>query len=96
MYVLQRDRCDWPDVLNVIYAAGPSLNWSRLLDRLGRDWPLLRSVLALFIWVAPGRALALPDWLWERVELAAPGPSPEDTDPRSIRLLDSRHWFGPT
>jgi hypothetical protein len=96
MYVLQRDRCDWPDVLNVIYAAGPSLNWSRLLDRLGRDWPLLRSVLVMFTWVAPGRARALPAWLWERVELAAPGPSSHDTDELSIKLLDSRPWFGPT
>lgn len=95
MYVLQRDRCDWGDVLNVIYAVGGSLDWRRLLERLDRDWPLLKSVLALFSWVAPGRAAALPGWLWERVELPVPRPSAGEVDERSIRLLDSRPWFGP-
>ncbi len=95
MYVLQRDRCDWGDVLNVIYAIGPSLDWPRLLNRLERDWPVLQSVLALFSWVAPGRAAALPGWLWERVELPVPRPSAAEVDERSIRLLDSRPWFGP-
>jgi hypothetical protein len=95
IYIVQRDRCDWPDVLNVIHAAGGSLDWKRLLDRLGRDWQVLRSVLALFCWVAPGRARSLPEWLWERVDLAVPGPAAEDVDQRNVDLLDTRTWFAP-
>jgi hypothetical protein len=94
MYVLQHDRCDWPDVLNVIHAVGPDLNWNHLLDRLGDDRQLLQSILALFAWVAPGRARALPAWLWERVELKAPASAPDTVDQRSVNLLDSRPWFG--
>jgi hypothetical protein len=96
MYVLQRDRCDWPDVLNVIHAAGPGLNWKHLLDRVGDDWQVLRSILALFAWVAPGRASALPPWLWERFELEAPRPAAEDVSQRRVELLDSRPWFSLT
>ncbi len=94
MYVLQRDRCDWPDVLNVIHAAGPSLNWSHLLDRVGEDWQLLRSILVLFAWIAPGRARTLPPWLWERVGLEGPASAADDVDQRRVNLLDSRPWFG--
>ncbi len=93
IYIVQRDRCDWPDVLNLIHTAGPNLNWKRLLDRLGQDWQLLRSVLVLFTWLAPGRARLLPEWLWERVELAVPEAA-ADVDRRRIGLLDSRSWFG--
>lgn len=93
MYVLQRDRCDWPDVLNVIYAAGPGLNWGHLLDRVGEDWELLKSLLVLFSWLAPGRACVLPAWLWERLELKTPAPAAEDVDRRRVTLLDSRPWF---
>ncbi|HOL73165.1 MAG TPA: hypothetical protein PLP04_17610 [Bryobacteraceae bacterium] len=94
MYVLQRERCDWPDVLNVIYAAGPGLNWAHLLDRLGEDWDVLKSLLVLFSWLAPGRACALPAWLWERLELKIPAPGAEDVDQRRVALLDTRPWFG--
>ena len=24
----QKDRCDWPDILNLMYAAGPTLDWA--------------------------------------------------------------------
>ncbi len=41
LYVLQRDRCDLPDVLNLVYATGPSLDWDFLIQRLGDDSPLL-------------------------------------------------------
>ncbi|MFN7139766.1 MAG: nucleotidyltransferase family protein [Limisphaerales bacterium] len=27
LYVLQRDRCDWPDVFNLLYAVGGKLDW---------------------------------------------------------------------
>ena len=37
LYVLQRDRCDWPDIFNIIYPAVSSLDWPRLMARLGDD-----------------------------------------------------------
>lgn len=94
LYVLQRDRCDFPDVLNMIYASGPTLDWKILLDRLGDDWPLLSGILSVFQWMCPGRAKELPKALWRRVRL----PQPEKdavapTDRRRVDLLDRRPWF---
>src|SRR5262245_55802902 len=37
LYVVQADRSDWPDLLNLLYARGATLNWAHLLDRLGDD-----------------------------------------------------------
>ncbi len=94
MYIVQRDRCDWPDVLNVIYAQGPALDWTHLLERLEQDWPLLTGVLAMFSWLSPARARALPQWLWRRLRAPAPaGHGAPDVDPARVCLLDSRPWF---
>jgi hypothetical protein len=97
IHVLQRDRCDLPDVLNLIYAVGATLDWEHLLRRLANDAPLLGSALLIFTWLCPGRAQAFPLWLWERLQLPAPplDPAPECHHCR-VDLLDSRPWFGPT
>lgn len=94
LFVLQRDRCDWPDCMNLIYAAGPTLDWEYLLGRMGEDVPLLQGALAVFVWLCPGRAQSLPKWLWDRIGLPAPPGEPlPQTDAHHIELLDSRQWF---
>ena len=95
LYVLQNDRCDWTDILNILGNLGPMLDWRHLLDRVGADKPLLAALLATFRWMAPDRARALPQWLWEQVglcrqDLDGTGETTEDRAP----LLDSRDWFG--
>jgi hypothetical protein len=97
LYIMQRERCDWPDVCNLLYYAGPEVNWEYLLSRIGEDTPLLAGALSVFRWVSPGRAQQLPSWLWERVGLAetpAPAELP-DFEKRRVDLLDRRPWFGP-
>jgi hypothetical protein len=97
-YIMQRDRCDWPDVLNLLYAAGPEIDWEMLLGRIGDDIPLIAGALSVFRWVAPGRAAELPPWLWERVGLAAGAGSTgaaRDYEKRRVDLLDRRPWFVP-
>ena len=90
LYVLQKDRCDWPDVFNMIYAQHEQLDWRRLVDRLGADAPLLRSVLTVFGWLCPALTRKLPRWLWEETEK----PAVESLPPRAD-LLDRREWFSP-
>lgn len=94
LYIVQRDRCDWPDVLNIIHAAGATLDWAHLLDRLGHDWPLLASVLAMYCWLCPARAESIPAWLWERLRTppAVENGAPE-VDTQRVCYLDSRPWF---
>lgn len=92
VHVLQRDRCDWPDLLNLLYAAGPAFDWTRLFARMSGNERLLASMLSLFAWLAPGRALDLPEWLWARLQLTPPSGGPRRSNDR-VRLLDTRDWF---
>ena len=97
LFVLQRDRCDWPDALNLLWGVGPEMDWRHLLHRVNGDAALLSGLLAVFSWVYPEGASALPPWLWD--ELGLMPPKPENArnlaDVRA-RLLDSRPWFTPT
>ncbi len=96
LYVLQRDRCDWMDTLNLIYGVGTELDWRHLIARAGEDLPLLRGVLSIFAWVAPDRARELPAWLWPELGMSAPGPGGGlELTMQRARLLDSRPWFTP-
>lgn len=91
LYVLQRERSDWPDVLNLLASTGATLDWPRLVHRLGVDLPLLSAVVQLFAWVAPRDARRLPPDAWELLQLAPP--TPDVTDDSRAALLDSREWL---
>jgi hypothetical protein len=92
LYVLQRDRCDWPDIINLIYATADELDWEHLVSRVGEDAPLLGAVLTVFRWLCPERAALLPGRIWHRlaesVKKNGIGIPRED-------LLDTRPWFVP-
>ena len=85
LFVLQRERCDWPDLLNLLYYAGPTLDWNRLRLRVGPDQPLLDGLLSVFSWLCPGHPVAASG---ER----SPGRS---RHAEWASLLDSRPWFLP-
>ena len=94
LYVLQRERCDWVDVLNVLAATVERLDWAWLVRRMDEDLPLLHAVLALFNWMSPNRASGLP--LWMREKFALPLVEADATDAvevARVRLFDSRPWF---
>src|SRR2546421_393058 len=52
-FIVQRERCDWPDILNLIAAAEGRLDWRALLERFGPHWILLQSIIHLFDWTCP-------------------------------------------
>jgi hypothetical protein len=95
LYVLQRDRCDWPDALNMLYALGPDLAWSHLLERVGPDVGLLAGLLATFRWLCPTRAAKLPASLWSRLGLEPCSQECGATGAKRADLLDKRPWFTP-
>jgi hypothetical protein len=108
-FIVQRDRCDWPDVLNLITAAEGRLNWDWLLERFGPHWRLLQAVFHLFDWTCPQHAGYVPvrireELAWRvagrRPSEAAGGRRPSTGANRTAppgncrwRLLDSRPWF---
>lgn len=94
LYIIQRPRCDWPDIINMLYGAAGRINWSHLAGRLGPDLPLLAGVLSTFGWVCPGRAASLPPEVWDLLHLPVPAPGPE-YDRQRADIIDSRPWLVP-
>jgi hypothetical protein len=92
LYIVQRDHCDWTDVLNLIYARGQFLDWDHLINRLGEDLSLLKAILLVYGWVTPKQANKLPQSLWSELKLPKPDAKVEPGFDR-IKLLDSRAWF---
>jgi hypothetical protein len=93
IYILQRERCDWPDVWNLIYSAGAGMDWRHLLDRTEGDRPLLAGVLGLYRWLFPEPSRRLPEWLWKELGLEAPRTEGKEEAGRRMRLLDAGLWF---
>jgi hypothetical protein len=97
LYVLQKDRCDWPDIFNLLYQTGANLDWDQFDKRLAQDLPLLRAALSVFAWLSPGRAGEFPKMIWEHLGLPEPDPVPSQDEAmqRRANRLDSRPWFLP-
>lgn len=93
IHVLQRDRCDWPDLLNLIHVAGPRMDWPLTLRLLGDHAPLLAGLLAVYSWIAPGRAAQLPRMLWSTLGLSVPQGGGDILDLGHVRMIDSCPWF---
>lgn len=93
MYVMQRDHSDWPDILNLLYAVGPEMDWQRVIEHVHDDVAVLKALLTLFSWVSPEQAARLPQTLRRRLHLNGAEPLAREAEDRRIRLLDSRNWF---
>jgi Nucleotidyl transferase of unknown function (DUF2204) len=94
LYIVQRARCDWIDILNLIDAQTISIDWEHLSTRLEADVPLLAGALSVFGWLAPDRAQHIPQPIRKRLGLKLPPPGGDpDLTRRRANLLDSRHWF---
>jgi len=93
-FVLQKDRCDWSDLFNLLCFQVGHLDWDRLIARFGPELPLLRGILNVFAWLCPVEASQIPVEIRARlgVEIVLPENPAEATRTR-VGLLDSRPWF---
>lgn len=98
LYVLQGTRCDWPDIVNVLVATALDLDWDGLIGRFTAtgDAQLLASALLLFAWIAPGRAHAVPERVWQRLQLPRPPERAPEVSRERVDRLDTRPWFSTT
>jgi hypothetical protein len=93
LYVLQRDRCDWGDVFNLLDANARSVDWERLLNRMAEDQPLMAGALEVFGWLAPDRVQEVPATVWSRLGISLRARGSSDTAADRVGLLDGRPWF---
>ncbi len=96
LYILQRPRCDWTDVLNLMYLNVEMIDWDRMIKKLAPDAHLLGGAMNVFLWMCPGRAKLVPSHVWEMVGIIAPVITDEPSYIKHrVDLLDSRPWFIP-
>lgn len=94
IYVMQRDRTDWPDLLNLVHTCADKLDWKHLCNRLGEDVLLLGALLFVYKWMCPGGARRLPEWLWSEIRSAEKDGKESGCIKERQFLLDTRDWFG--
>lgn len=68
VFVINRHRCDWPDVMRIAQAQCGRMDWNRLMNLLGEHWLLLAALVDVFDWQHPASTGCIPDSL--RTEMA--------------------------
>jgi hypothetical protein len=102
LFISERHRHDMSDIVHLILGYGESLDWPRLVDRVGENWPLLLSQLLMFNYVYPGYRTNVPSWVPERLFERARAQIGHDEDkPEFTRgplisrfsfMIDVREW----
>jgi hypothetical protein len=102
LFISERHRHDVADVVHLILCVGETLEWERILARVGAHWPLLLAQLQIFSYVYPGYRSNVPAWVMEQLlerARADAGHDDEDTDVTRGTLIskfsftiDVREW----
>jgi hypothetical protein len=100
-YVMERERFDGADVLHLLRACGPCLDWNRLLGRFGPHWRVLLSHLVMFGFVYPDDRDSIPPRVlhnltaWLHKEPETPGGDGVVNGPllsRTQYCIDTEEW----
>ncbi|HEU4631498.1 MAG TPA: hypothetical protein VFS08_17220, partial [Gemmatimonadaceae bacterium] len=67
-FVMERERYDGADVIHLLHARGPHMDWERLVRRFGPHWRILFVNLVLYGFVYPGDPLPCPAWVMEELQ----------------------------
>ena len=102
LFIGERHRHDMSDVVHLILCRGDTLDWERLVSRVGEHWPLLLAQLLMFNYVYPGYRSNVPAWVIDKLlERARTGTGEgiEDIDytrgpliSRFSFMIDVREW----
>lgn len=66
LFINERHRQDMADIVHLIVALGPRLDWRRLVEKTGDHWPLLLAQLTTFAYVYPEMS-GPPAWVYEEL-----------------------------
>jgi len=102
LFINERHRHDMSDIVHLLLCVADSLDWERLMARVGPHWPLLLAQLQMFSYVYPGYRSNVPSWVMEQLieqARAIVGRDEEDTDltrgtliSRFSFAIDVREW----
>jgi hypothetical protein len=67
LFINERHRHDMSDIVHLILCVGDTLDWERLMERVGLHWPLLLAQLQMFSYVYPGYRSNVPAWVMEQL-----------------------------
>lgn len=101
-YVQDRGRFDGADIAHILLKQGETLDWHRLLVRIGPDAEVLFGHLVTFRFVYPSERDVVPEWimreLWSRIERQIAEPPPTERICRGTLLspydyeIDVTQW----
>jgi hypothetical protein len=91
VFVAFRERFDGADIAHIIYAAGNSMDWSRILVLVGEHWQMLLWSLVLFHYIYPS-SNAVPMLIWEELltKFRADIENPDAKAPFRGSLIDEK------
>ena len=102
LFISERHRHDMSDIVHLILCHGETLDWERLIHRVGEHWPLLLSQILMFSYVYPGYRTNIPNWVHERLlERVRAQIGETEDDPNFTRgplisrfsfTIDTREW----
>jgi len=92
LFVFQRKRCDWPDIINIIRGTQGNLDWARLLKQVGPHWRLLVALVEIYDWLCPTDRPFIPASFRDALEDLRRRNADRD---RACRhdLFDTRPWL---
>jgi hypothetical protein len=67
LFISERHRHDMSDIVHLILSSGETLDWERLVARVGEHWPLLLSQILMFTYVYPGYRSNVASWVPEHL-----------------------------
>jgi hypothetical protein len=92
-FVQERERFDGADVLHLLYACAPTLDWDRLLARFDRHWPVIFSHIILFMFAYPDRRGDIPRRVVEELSVRLRQLGPNHTEHVCFGTLLSREQY---
>jgi len=91
LFVFQRERCDWPDLLNIIRGLRGELDWERLLRQADEHWRLIGALVEIYSWLCPAEQHFIPAAIRELLDQRRRRGEP--LVPSRKDLFDSRPWL---
>jgi hypothetical protein len=102
LFISERHRHDMSDIVHLILCVGDALDWRRLIDRAGQNWPLLFSQVLMFTYVYPGYKNNIPGWVPEHLLALAKEEFAREEEPVDVTrgpmisrfsfTIDVREW----